>query len=285
MANETETAPVTWQQIADQPVPPSGQRIAYGADSQQFGELRLPPGNGPHPVVILLHGGCWRAEYDLQHIAPVADALTRAGIATWTVEYRRIGNAGGAWPGTFDDVAAAADHLRRLADEHHLDLTRVVAAGHSAGGHLALWLAARRNLPSSSERFRPNPLPIVGVVGLAAISDLRTYSAGSGNCNAAVAELLGGLPAERPERYSEASPLELLPFHTPVRLVHGTGDAIVPIAQSEQFAAHAIALGDDARVIRVDGAGHFDVIAPFAPAWPTVLAAVRSLLDPVKQRQ
>lgn len=277
MVKEKEPTPVTWQQIADQPVPPAGERIAYGADPQQFGELRLPSGNGPHPVVILLHGGCWRAEYDLQHIAPVAAALTRAGIATWTVEYRRIGNAGGGWPGTLDDAAAAADHLRLLADAHHLDLSRVVAAGHSAGGHLALWLAARRNLPPTSERFRPNPLPIAGVVGLAAISDLRSYSTGSGNCNAAVAELLGGSPAERPERYAEASPIELLPLHTPVRLVHGTGDTIVPIAQSEQFAARAVARGDDARVIRVDGAGHFDVIAPFAPAWTAVVSAVRAV--------
>lgn len=271
-------APVSWQEIADQPAPAAGQRIAYGADPLQFGELRVPDGSGPHPVAILLHGGCWRAEYDLQHVAPVAAALTRAGFATWTVEYRRIGNDGGGWPGTLDDAGAAADHLRTLAGEHPLDLTRVVAVGHSAGGHLALWLAARRNLPQSSARFRSDPLPLRGVIGLAAISDLRDYAAGSGNCNAATLELLGGTPAEQPERYAEASPIELLPLRVPVRLVHGTADAIVPLAQSERFAARAIERGDDARVVRIDGAGHFDVIAPFSPAWRQVESAVRSLI-------
>src|SRR5439155_8576098 len=142
-------------------------------DSLQFGELRLPKGRGPFPVAIVIHGGCWRSDYDLKHVGPLAGALTERGIATWTIEYRRIGDPGGGWPGTFEDVAQAADHLRALARRYPLDLHHVVAIGHSAGGHLALWLAARPGLPPDAALASADPLPISGVVGLAAISDLR----------------------------------------------------------------------------------------------------------------
>ena len=128
------------------PRPEAQHRIAYGPGPQQFGELRLPDGAGPHPVVIVVHGGCWLAEYDLGYMSSLAAALTADGVATWSIEYRRVGDDGGGWPGTFDDVGAAADHLREIAAEHELDLERVVAVGHSAGGHLALWLAARHGL-------------------------------------------------------------------------------------------------------------------------------------------
>src|SRR5438132_9320670 len=119
------------------------ERIAYGPDRFQFGDLRLPSGSGPRPVAIVIHGGFWREKYDLEYIVPVCEALTAAGVVTWNLEYRRIGNAGGGWPGTFEDVAAGADHLHSLAHEFNLDLNRVIAIGHSAGGHLAFWLASR----------------------------------------------------------------------------------------------------------------------------------------------
>lgn len=260
---------MTWAQIAAQKAPEAGQRIAYGEGALQFGELRVPEGAGPHPVAVILHGGCWRAAYDFTHITPVSDALTRSGIATWTVEYRRIGDAGGGWPGTFDDVSQAVDHLEAIATEHRLDLRRVVLAGHSAGGHLALWVAARKGRDA---------LPVRGVVSLAGITDLRSYAAGSGNCNAAVKDLLGEAPAEVEDRYRRSSPIELVPLGVPQRLLHGVLDPIVPIAQSESFAERARAAGDDAQVVRIEGAGHFDVIAPFAPAWKAVLQAIRSLL-------
>ena len=121
--------------------PPAEARISYGDDALQFGELRLPDGPGPHPVAIVIHGGCWLGEFDLTHIGTLAEALNEEGIAAWVIEYRRIGNPGGGWPGTFEDVARGADHLRKIAKEHPLDLDRVIAVGHSAGGHLALWLA------------------------------------------------------------------------------------------------------------------------------------------------
>jgi acetyl esterase/lipase len=274
-------APVEWAEIAAQPRPAPGQRIAYDTGPHRFGELRLPDGRGPHPVVVLIHGGCWQSEYDLEHVAPLAAALTESGYATWTLEYRRIGATGGGWTATFDDVSRGTDHLRALAEDHPLDLERVVLAGHSAGGHLALWLAARPNLPAESPLHAPDPLPVRGVVALAAITDLRAYGEGNGDCNASVAQLLGGGPDAVPERYAAASPVELVPLDVPVRLVHGELDAIVPLEQSERFHLRTLrrAPQGHARVTVVGGAGHFDVIAPFAPAWSLVEGAVRDLLQ------
>jgi len=277
-AHAPEPRPVEWQEIATLPVPPADHRVAYGSDPHQFGELRLPAGPGPHPVAVVIHGGCWRSQYNLDYVSHLAAALAKAGVATWSLEYRRIGNAGGGWPGTFQDVARGADHLRELARRFPLDTTRVVATGHSAGGHLALWLAARPNLAAGSVLHAPDPLRLRGVVPLAAITDLRTYGAGTGSCNAAVPLLMGGSPAEVPGRYAEGNPTELLPLRIPSRLVHGTLDSTVPLEQARAFEAAARERGDDARVLPVEGAGHFDVVAPFAPAWRTVERAVLSLL-------
>ena len=181
---------VTWNQIAALPVPPADHRIAYGDDSQQFGELRLPKGAGPFPVVVLVHGGCWRADYDLAHVGPLAGALTSRGFATWTLEYRRLGNQGGGWPGTFEDVIASADHLATLAAQYELDLSRTIAIGHSAGGHLAFWLAARKKL-------------LAGAISLAGVLDLRRAWELQLS-NTVVVELLGGTPEEVPDRYDFA---------------------------------------------------------------------------------
>ena len=270
---------VAFSEIASLPVPDADHRLRYGQEPLHFGDLRLPEGPGPHPLAVVLHGGCWRSEYDLGHIAHLSEALARAGIATWTPEYRRVGDEGGGWPGTFLDVARGTDHVRSLAQRFPIDSTRVVLVGHSAGGHLALWLAARRNLPVGSPLASSDPLGVRGVVALAGITDLRTYGSGSGNCNQAVAELLGGTPREQPERYAQASPSELLPAGVPLRLVHGGLDPIVPVEQSRALAAQARAKGDAAEVILLEGAGHFDLIAPFSPAWQRVEAAVRSLLE------
>src|SRR5262245_25236824 len=132
------------QGILDVPPAPPGMRVAYGSDQFQFGELRVPSGRRPHPVAIVIHGGYWRARYDLAHIGHLCEALTKQGIATWSLEYRRIGNPGGGWPGTFEDIRAGAAHVEQIAKEHSLDLKRVVATGHSAGGHLVLWLAKQK---------------------------------------------------------------------------------------------------------------------------------------------
>jgi acetyl esterase/lipase len=273
-----EGPPASWDDVLALPAASKGERISYGTDAKQFGDLRLPRGRGPHPVVILLHGGCWQAEYDLEYFAHFADRLAQQGIATWSLEYRRIGDAGGGWPGTFDDVAAGAAHLRAIAATHALDLDRVVVAGHSAGGQLALWLAANRQAPVTTSTTPPIPLPLKGVVGLAAIVDLRDYAAGTGSCNQSVVPLLGGSPEQVPERYAAASPVERLPIGVPVRLVIGSADPIVAPASNERFAMQARERGDDIELDVVAGAGHFDLVMPHGAASGQVQQAIRDLL-------
>ena len=251
--------------------------MAYGPHAHQFGELRLPSGSGPHPVALVIHGGCWLAEYDLGHVASLAAALAEAGVATWSVEYRRVGNDGGGWPGTFLDLAAAADSLRELADDFSIDLGRTVAVGHSAGGHLALWLAARHRLSPGDPLRGPSPLPLAGVVALAGIPDLAAYAAPTG-CGAAVPELLGGVPEEVPERLRRASPIEVLPLSTPQILVVGEVDTIVPVEQAESYAAAARRAGERVELREVPGAGHFELITPDSVAWPIVRDAVFDLI-------
>jgi len=228
-------------------------------------------------VAVVIHGGCWLAEYDLGYMSGLAAGLAEAGVATWSVEYRRVGNDGGGWPGTFVDVAAAADHLRMLAGVHELDLTRVVAVGHSAGGHLALWLAARHRLACDDPLRGAAPLPLAGVVALAGIPDLDSYAAPEG-CGAAVAELLGGEPNAVPDRLRRASPIELLPLGCRQTLIVGDRDAIVPDEQARRYSERAVAAGDPAEVRAVESAGHFELVVPGSVAWPTVRAAVLEIV-------
>jgi acetyl esterase/lipase len=261
---------LTFQDIQKLKAAPADRRVSYGAGAQQFGELRLPPGRGPHPVAVIIHGGCWYSEYDLTHVASFAEALTALGIATWVVEYRRVGDAGGGYPGTFEDVSAGADFLQKLAREYPLDLERVVVVGHSAGGQLALWLAARNVAPggvTTHTRLR-------GVVSLAGITDMRKFGQ---RCGGAAAKVLGGSADEVPDRYAQTSPVELLPARVPVRLVHGTADRVVPVELGREYEAAARKAGGDVGLTVVEGAGHFELIAPQSSAWPAVKAAVLSL--------
>ncbi|HUQ79959.1 MAG TPA: alpha/beta hydrolase, partial [Gemmatimonadaceae bacterium] len=187
------------------PSQPPDARIAYGSDSSQYGELRLPAGPGPHPVAVLIHGGCFKAAYaTLRDLAPMGDALKAAGIATWSVEYRRVGQPGGGWPGTYLDIASAVDHLRVLARQHPLDLRRAVVVGHSAGGHLAMWAAARARVPAGSDIHSVDPLPLRGVLDLAGPVDLTANIAGYESLcrDTVITQLLGGTPATVAERYA-----------------------------------------------------------------------------------
>ncbi len=265
------------------PRPAADHRIGYGGDPLQFGELRLPDTAGPHAVAVVVHGGCWLAEYDLGYMSALAAALTEAGIATWSIEYRRVGDPGGGWPGTFADAAAAVDHLRLLAGEHSLDLGRVVAVGHSAGGHLALWLAARHRLAQDDPLRGHDPLELAGVVALAGIPDLAAYAAPEG-CGAAVPELLGGEPDRVPDRLRRASPIELVPLDTPQILVVGGLDTIVPEDQAAHYAEAAARAGDSVDVRELPEAGHFELVAPQSRAWPAVRDAVVELVSAARGR-
>ena len=272
-------APATWNDLQSRPAAAAGLRIAYDRAPSQFGELRLPGGAGPHPVVVLLHGGCWSRRFDVRYVSHLADAITREfGVATWNVEYRRLGEPGGGWPGTLRDAAQAVDHLRTIAPVHRLDLTRVVAVGHSAGGQLALWLASRPRLRPNSAVFRPQALALHGVIGLSPITDLVEFGEGAGTCNAAVDDLMGGTPARHLERYSQVSPRALLPLSVPQWLIHGELDAIVPVADVRAYVDAATREGDAIQLRVIPDAAHFEPVLPAGAAWDALKEALRELL-------
>ena len=263
--------------MLETPAPPADARMAYGDITHQFGDLRLPRGAGPHPVVVMVHGGFWRARYDLEHVGHLCADLTHRGYATWSLEYRRIGHPGGGWTGTFEDVARGLDHVRALATHYPLDLKRVVVMGHSAGGHLALWLAGRKRLKPGQPLYDAHPLELRGAVSLAGVTDLeRAFELRlSGGV---VESLLGGTPQQVPERYKLASPAALLPLGVKQVLVHGTEDSIVPYSLSQGYYERAHALGDPVRLVELKGAEHFDVIDPRGKEWPRIVEAVASLV-------
>jgi len=251
------------QSILDIPAAAPGVHLAYGTNEFQFGELHLPEGRGPHPVAIVIHGGYWRARYDLRHLGHFCAALAKAGMAAWSLEYRRLGNEGGGFPGTLEDVRAGAAFLSRIAKD--LDMGRVVATGHSAGGQLVLWLAKQR------------VLPLRGVVPLAPVADLRRAWELKLSSNV-VADFLGGSPGEVPDRYRRASPIEMVPLGVRQRVIHGDRDDVVPLSISREFIAAARRSGDDATLTEVAGAGHFELIDPRTEAWGRVRDTIEKLL-------
>lgn len=271
--------------LATAEVSGEAQSIAYGKDPMQVGELRLPSTKGPHPVAIVVHGGCWVAKLGdldpravaMDNMRLLASALTEAGIATWNIEYRRLGHDGGGWPGTFQDVAKAADFLRMLQRDHQLDLTRVVSIGHSAGGHLAMWLAARPKLAKTSDLYVDNPLRLSGVIDLDGPADLKaTLPLQQPVCNRPViTDLMGGSPEERPARYHDGSPIELLPLGVPQAFFAGQMfvDHVAPYAEAAKRA------GDAVQTAPFPGAGHFVFIDPKSDVWPQVIGSVRRLLS------
>ncbi|MGH2839622.1 MAG: alpha/beta hydrolase family protein [Solirubrobacteraceae bacterium] len=229
----------------------------YGTDSQQVADLHVPVRSGPHPVAVVLHGGYWQRPYGKLVTRPLCEDLARRGWAAWNVEYRRLGRDGGGWPHTFDDVALAIDHLAAL-DDDRLDLERVTAVGHSAGGQLALWAGARPGFPAGAPGASPR-VKLHGALALGAVCDLRL----AGN----VANILvGGTPDEVPERWALADPMRQVPLDIPVGLVHAIGDETVPVKHSRAYAAAAQAAGADVTLIEPAG-GHQDPINPESAAW------------------
>jgi acetyl esterase/lipase len=256
--------------------------LSYGTNSNQKAELRVPPGAGPHPVVIIIHGGCWQSSFPgFEYFGPVADALTAFGFATWNIEYRRLGQAGAGWPGTYLDVGHAVDHLRTIALEHQLDLNHVVVFGHSAGGHLAMWVAARSRLPAGSDIYVENPLPIRGVINLAGTAEMQAVIPFETKaCLGAVVEgMLGGSPQKYPERYAQANAIDLLPLGKPQILIWGEQDDVLPLSIGKKYVEAATTAGDPVLLIEFPGLGHFDTVSPLSACWPVVRSAIESLME------
>ncbi len=276
---------LSYRDLLARPRPPGAQRIAYGPGPQQFGELRLPDGPGPHRVAVLIHGGCWQASLPgLELVDEMAEGLRRAGWAVWNVEYRRLGHDGGGYPGTFQDVAAATDFLRTLAPRHNLDLTRVVTTGHSAGGHLALWVAGRPRLPAGSPLRTADPLPIRGVVPVAGINDLEAYRAdGPDACGGpgTIDALVGASARARQDVYADTNPARLLPLGVRVIAISGARDPIVPPIFGSRYQVRASGSGDTQHFLwTLPSAGHFELIDPTSRAWNMVVRAMESILQP-----
>jgi acetyl esterase/lipase len=255
--------------VLSRPQPAPGIRIAYGSDPNQFGDLRLPAviqgkSQGPFPVVMNIHGGFWRAQYDLMHASHLCAAFTKIGIATWNLEYRRAGNPGGGWPGTFEDITSGYRFVKQLASKHHLDPKRVIVMGHSAGGHLAVALAGHQ----------PD---LLGVVSLAGVLDLRRAWE-LHLSNDAVVEFLGGTPQAMPDHYREADPMQLS-VKARQEILHGTDDDTVPFEIGRKYVETKRALREQVALRELPKTGHFELIDPESAAWKTVEASVKSLLS------
>jgi acetyl esterase/lipase len=247
--------------------------VHYGPAPSQVAELFLPKAKGPHPVVVLLHGGCFLKAYEgFPQTSALAADLAGRGYAVWNVEYRKLGEAGAGYPGTFQDVASAVDRLRAEAPKHDLDLRRVVAIGHSAGGHLALWAASRGRLPAASPLRAADPLKIGAVISLAGIGDLK----GQGKvfalpCGDDTIDRLVDT-AHRRNPFADTSPAELLPTGARVLMVHGAFDAVMPPYTGRDYVLKVRKAGDGAEVVTLPNAAHFDLVIPTTPAWKEIVA-------------
>jgi len=274
-------APISFSDLLGRPRPAATRVLRYGPAKEEFGELFLPAGKGPHRAVVTIHGGCWLAELPgVELMDPVAADLQMRGFAVWNVEYRRVGSAGGGYPGTFLDIAGGIDALKTIAPANNLDLRKLVIVGHSAGGQLALWAAARAHLPKTSVLYATDPLAIAGVVSLAGIDDLPAYRAnGPSACGGpdTIDGLIGPAAAAHRDVYADTSPAALLPIGVRQVIVSGGLDPIVPAAFARDYAAKARASGDDVREIEIPDAGHFELIDPTSQAWREIAPLIEAL--------
>ena len=265
---------MAWPDLLERVRPQPSASLAYGEGALQIVDLWLPAGDGPHPTVLMVHGGCWQTEIaDRRIMNWIADDLRRRGIAVWNIEYRGVDRDGGGYPGTFLDVAAAADSLRDHAERYHLDLSRLVATGHSAGGHLALWLAARPRLPRDSPLRTPNPIPIHTVISLGGLPDLEEAARPPGSgCGTEIIDRISG------GRFGETSVPRLAPLGVEQVLINGRQDRIIPTAYAEGYAGPMRAAGDSVRVRMIDRTGHVELIAPETTAWAQAVAEIERAL-------
>ena len=274
--------------LLDRTPPAADHRLPYGPGDFHFGDLRLPtlaPGKLA-PVLVFLHGGWWKAEYGLDYGGHLCAALKAAGIVTWSLEYRRVGNPGGGFPGTLEDVAAGYDFLETLARTYPLDLHRVIVSGHSAGGQLAFWLAGRPHLPETGpfaalrgagppSTARPRAvIAFAGAVDLHLVIDLSGWFTFAHD-KQQVLNFIGASPAQAPDRYRVANPGDLLPLNVPQILIQGTADDQIPPGLPQRWAERSRRNGELVTLDIIPGADHFDIVDPRSKAWPRVLAAIQ----------
>jgi len=281
---------LTFKQILDRPDRPSPtHKIGYGEHADQYGELWLPnvPASATtqkHPVAMLIHGGCWRADLPgPELVAFLADALRQKGVAVWSITYRRVGTKAdkfSPYPDTFRDVAAATDKLHELAPKYHLDLARVVTTGHSAGGHLAMWVAARARLPADSPLFSATPLPIRATIGIAALPDLQYAKAASAHaCGDDTVDLLINAKHRKDDAYRDTSVTPLLPLGVSQTLISGVYDGIAAPAHALRHRERAKAKGEMVTLVTIDESGHFELIAPWTPPGERVVDTIVAALE------
>ncbi|WP_210358808.1 MULTISPECIES: alpha/beta hydrolase [Sphingomonas] len=270
---------LTWDDLTSRPRPACDATIVYGEDAMHRIDLWRPAGDGPHPVVLMVHGGCWQtAIADRRLMDWAADDLRAAGFAVWNIDYRGVDRPGGGYPGTFRDVAAATDHLRASAAEWRLDTSRLVAVGHSAGGHLALWLAARGRIPAASALFTADALGVPEVIALGALPDLEAVAASPDNgCGTAVIDRLIG--TDRANRFTDTSIPPLLPLGVRQQLVNGREDRIIPYRFATDYSAAAEAAGDAVALHTVPATGHVELITPGTAAWTMARRLVAAALS------
>ncbi|MGA1800080.1 alpha/beta hydrolase [Sphingomonas sp. 4RDLI-65] len=265
---------LTWPDLTRRPKPTPDATIDYGTDQMQKVDVWLPTGTahgkGPFPVVVMVHGGCWTTSIaDRSLMNWIADDLRNSSVAVWNIDYRGVDRAGGGYPGTFADAANAADQLTVNAKKFNLDTRHVVALGHSAGGHLALWLAGRSKLPATSPLRTANPLRIRHVISLGGLPDLEATAASPENgCGVeVVAQLVGSPTPQHPDVYADTSVPRLLPLRVRQDLINGREDRIIPFVMATDYVAKARAAGDTATLHTIPATGHVELIAPETAAW------------------
>jgi acetyl esterase/lipase len=264
---------MAWPDLLDRERPKESTSIPYGQDPLQVVDLWLPAGKGPHPTVLMVHGGCWQTEIaDRRIMNWISDDLRKRGIAVWNIDYRGVDREGGGYPGTFLDAAAAADALRTHAPKYNLDISPLVAVGHSAGGHLALWLAGRNRLPAGSPLRTADPLPVHHVVSLGGLPDLEQARAEKQGCGPEVIDRLTG------GSFADTSVPHLAPLGIAQTLVNGDSDRIIPTNFAYDYAAGMMAAGDPVGVAVLPGTGHVELIAPETKAWATAVSEISKAL-------
>jgi len=269
---------LTWPDLVEREKPAPDATVDYGTDPYQKVDVWVPQGKGPFPTVLMVHGGCWTTSIaDRSLMNWIADDLRKDGIAVWNIDYRGVDRPGGGYPGTFTDAAAAADALKANARKYHLDAKHVVAVGHSAGGHLALWLAARGKIARTSPLYTRLPLKIAHAISLGGLPDLEATAASPDNgCGIEVVGKLVGTPGTRKDVYADTSVPRLLPLGVAQDLVNGQEDKIIPLRMGTDYVAAARAKGDSAELHIVAQTGHVELVAPETAAWATTKRLIRA---------